>query len=70
MIFWPHIGLAGDFDVCEENLLSYINRNFQILDAVVQMGFEDFVTTLPDNADPGQVFILEDNPYTYAACVS
>lgn len=57
MIFLPHLGLASGFTPCEENALEYINRNFQILDAIVQMSAIAIVDERPDDPDVG-VYLL------------
>lgn len=64
MIYWPHTGLAGEFGHCED-IVSYLNRNTQIIDALMQMGFKGFVSSYPSSPEIGDVYILEDNPYTY-----
>jgi hypothetical protein len=65
MIFWPHIGLAGEFDPCEEDVLRYLNRNIMVIDSILQMKVLDFVETLPSDPDEGDIYILENQNYSY-----
>lgn len=58
MIRWPNLGLFGDFEVCEAGVLDAINKNFFILDVLVQMGVIDFVATLPLDPAEGDIYIL------------
>lgn len=67
MIRWENLELFGGFEACEEGILAAINRNFFILDAFVQMRIQDFVTVLPEDPEPGDVYILETDDYIYQA---
>lgn len=58
MINWPHIGLAGDFDPCEKNVLAQINRNFLLIDSILQLSVNDFTATIPPSAALGDIYIL------------
>src|SRR5690554_882367 len=65
---WEHIGLLGDFGECEDGLIQAINKNFALLDKVVQLAAIDFVALLPDEPEEGDVYILEsDNKVYYFA---
>lgn len=65
MIFLPHIGLSGEFEPCEENILNYLNRNFLMIDAIMQMKAVDFVSSLPSVANVGDVYLLDDDISAY-----
>lgn len=64
MIFLDHIGLSGDFEPCENNL-PYINRNFRIIDSILQMSAVSFIDSPPTSPEEGQVYIIENPSYTY-----
>lgn len=60
MIKFPNIGLFGEFEICEAGIIGAINKNFLILDALVQASFIDFVaddTELPLDPDEGDTYI-------------
>lgn len=57
MIIWPHIGMAGEFSPCESGSLAAINRNFKILDVLVQMAAKGIVEDLPLSPDEGDVYL-------------
>lgn len=67
MINWPHIGLYGEFASCEEGLVSALNRNFFIIDSLLQLKVIDFVETLPSSPEEGDIYIVEDSSYTYTS---
>lgn len=67
MINWPHIGLYGEFTSCEEGLVSALNRNFFIIDSLLQLKVIDFVETLPSSPEEGDIYIVEDSSYTYTS---
>lgn len=67
MIQWPRLGLYGEFEPCEEGVLQAINENFSIIDTLLQMSIIDFVSELPEDPNPGDTYILEDDPYTYVS---
>lgn len=58
MINLPHIGLYGDLSACEDGMIDALNRNFSLLDAIVQLKVLDFVTELPEDPEKGDVYIL------------
>ena len=58
MINLPHIGLYGDLSACEDGMIDALNRNFSLLDAIVQLKVLDFVTELPAEPEKGDVYIL------------
>lgn len=58
MIKWPNLGLFGDFEVCEDGIIDALNKNFFLLDVIVQMGVIDFVPTLPPSPVDGDIYIL------------
>lgn len=58
MIKWPNLGLFGDFEVCESGIIDALNKNFFLLDVIVQMGVIDFVPTLPPSPVDGDIYIL------------
>lgn len=64
MTFLENIGLSGDFLPCDNNL-PYVNRNFFIIDSILQMKAIDFVESLPLNPNNGDVYIIENSYYTY-----
>lgn len=66
MILLPHLSLSGDFESCERNIISYLNRNFFIIDSILQMKVIDFVETLPSDPNLGDMYILETGSYSYA----
>lgn len=67
MINWPHIGLYGELTSCEEGLVSALNRNFFIIDSLLQLKVIDFVETLPSSPEEGDIYIVEDSSYTYTS---
>ena len=66
MINLPHIGLYGDLSACEDGMIDALNRNFSLLDAIVQLKVLGFVTDLPEDPEKGDVYILNTplNPST------
>lgn len=64
MNFLDHIGLSGEFIPCDNNL-PYINRNFRIIDSILQMNAVSFVDAPPANPEAGDVYIIENGSYTY-----
>ena len=66
MINLPHIGLYGDLSACEDGMIDALNRNFSLLDAIVQLKVLDFVTELPALPAKGDVYTLNTplNPST------
>lgn len=61
MIKWPNLGLYGDFEVCEAGVLDAINKNFFLLDILVQMGALEFIEDLPLVPVRGDIYILNDD---------
>lgn len=58
MIKWPHIGLLGEFDICEEGLVSALNKNFYLLDTLLNLKITDFVNDFPVVVEEGENYIL------------
>lgn len=63
MNFLPHIGLSGDMSACDSNFINYINRNFLLIDTILQLKAIDFVDTLPVDPEMGDTYILESSDY-------
>ena len=58
MIKWPNIGLFGDFEPCEAGVLDALNKNFFLIDVLMQLGALDSVATLPSSPATGDIYIL------------
>jgi len=59
----PNLGLNGNIDPCETGIISKINENIQILDAIVNAGIIDFVAdeaSLPVSPTTGDSYIATD----------
>lgn len=69
MTFLDHIGLSGEFIPCDNNL-PYINRNFQIIDSILQMSAVSFVEGVPVSPQEGEVYIIENPYYSYGTADS
>ena len=67
MINWPHMGLYGEFSNCEEGVFEAINRNFFLIDSILQMKVVNFVENLPSIPNQGDIYIVEDSSYTYTS---
>lgn len=65
MIRWPHIGMNGAFEPCEEGLLAAINENFFLLDVLVQGSFIDYITGFPVDPLEGDTYIETSNNFIY-----
>lgn len=64
----PNLGLFGDIQNCEDGILDKINKNFETLDTVVYIGFENFVANaaaLPGTAPTGTKYIASDTGTIY-----
>lgn len=61
MITWPNIGMIGDFKPCEPGLLNAINKNFFLLDNLVQSSFIDFTDEIPSGPSVGDTYILNSD---------
>lgn len=55
-----NLGLYGDFSICDKDIISGLNANFQLLDNLVQLAFTGFVATLPPSPAEGDKYILPD----------
>lgn len=59
----PNTGLIGEFDLCDKDIIQGLNKNFSILDRIVQLTIQDFVddeASLPASPVEGQSYIQED----------
>lgn len=61
MIQWPNIGMFGNFELCEEGIIAALNKNFLLLDALVQAKIVDQVAVLPGSPADGEAYILTTN---------
>lgn len=55
-----NLGLYGDFSICDKDIISGLNANFQLLDNLVQLAFNAIVPTLPPSPVEGDKYILPD----------
>lgn len=63
MIQWPNLGLFGQFELCEEGIIAALNKNFLLLDALVQASVVDMVASLPLSPADGDLYILTTNDH-------
>ena len=59
----PNTGLISEFDLCDKDIIQGLNKNFSILDRIVQLTIQDFVNdeaSLPASPAEGQSYIQED----------
>lgn len=70
MITLENIGLVGFFSPCEEDALKFINRNFTILDGMVQFRALDFIEELPDSPSLGDIYILDEPGYAAGGLIA
>lgn len=66
MINLPHIGLYGDFEACQKNIMTFLNRNFSVIDALMQAKVNSFVSVLPEDPLEGDIYILQGFSYSSA----
>lgn len=53
-----NLGLYGDFSICDKDIISGLNANFQLLDNLVQLAFNGIVAELPEDPVEGDKYIL------------
>lgn len=53
-----NLGLFGNFGDCDKDIIARLNANFELLDNLVQLTFDDFVDELPESPDEGDKYIL------------
>lgn len=53
-----NLGLFGNFDVCDKDIIAGLNANFELLDNLVQLAFDSFVPELPEEPNEGDKYIL------------
>lgn len=56
-----NLGLYGNFSPCEKDIIQKLNLNFQLLDNLVQLAFNDIVAVLPEDPVEGDKYILSTN---------
>lgn len=66
MTRWPHLGIFGSFDPCEEGILAAINENFFLLDTLVQGSFIEIVASLPPDPLEGDTYVLDSDNIIYS----
>ena len=60
-----NLGLYGDFDPCDKDIVQRLNFNFEFLDNVVQLSVIDMVDELPDSPLAGDRYILNTDNLIY-----
>lgn len=53
-----NLGLYGDFEICDKDIIQNLNANFQLLDNLVQLSFDGIVPVLPSSPNDGDKYIL------------
>ena len=53
-----NLGLIGDFDVCDRDIIAGLNFDFQMLDNLVQLSFNSILGALPGSPNEGDKYIL------------
>ena len=60
-----NLGLYGEFDPCDKDIVQRLNFNFEFLDNVVQLSVIDIVDELPDSPLAGDRYILSTDKLIY-----
>jgi len=53
-----NLGLIGDFDICDKDIIAGLNFDFQMLDNLVQLSFNSILGALPGSPNEGDKYIL------------
>lgn len=54
----PNLGLLGDFQICDKDIVQGLNQNFELIDTLLQLSIVDIVGVLPVSAAEGERYIL------------
>jgi hypothetical protein len=57
----PNLGLESGFAVCDKDIIQGLNKNFKLLDVLVQLSVLDIVASLPGSPSLGDRYILLTN---------